>query len=104
MADWNNKDFVMEIVNNNGTSLKYASENLKNDIEVLYYSIKNYREGKTTSYHDIIFCNDLIPIKHMQKYKSLEKIENIFYIYIQKEKLNFIDKFCGDFDLSFKFM
>lgn len=45
--DWNNKELVLEAIKNNGWSLRYASDRLKNDnnflLELLeLYNIKLY--------------------------------------------------------------
>ena len=39
MTDWNNKKFVMQAVAQNGMKLQYASEQLKNDREVVLHAV-----------------------------------------------------------------
>ncbi|WP_064581203.1 DUF4116 domain-containing protein [Streptobacillus moniliformis] len=38
--NWNNKDFVLEAVKNNGWALEYASKELKNDKEAVMAAVK----------------------------------------------------------------
>jgi hypothetical protein len=69
-----NEDFIIESTNQYYDSIKYASQRLIYKFEVLY-----------------------------KEYRSLDKIGSVLFIHNQKEKLNCLHKFGGDFDLSIKF-
>jgi hypothetical protein len=81
------------------------------DIEVIYYFVKSIQyHNENVNKNDFYCCigvehcnlNKFIPKKYRNMYKTLEKIENALYIYIQHEKLNY-EKFGGDFDLLFNY-
>jgi hypothetical protein len=101
----NNKSFAIKMAELHCDLIGFISDELKNDIEILYYILYysiHCRHDKHLCVRYIISKYEkLIPIKYIKKYKSLEKIQSVFYIYIQKDQLNNVDKFGGDFDLLF---
>jgi hypothetical protein len=75
-----------------------------NDPEIVHYAIKRFKESKYRGTLPFYFekFETFISNKYFEKYKTLDKIESIFGIYVEKEKFNNIDKFGGDFDLLIK--
>jgi hypothetical protein len=71
---------VLEAVKNNGDSLEYASEELQNDKEVIWISMKYFKLIKSIKTFDMNFntkkrrgTNDLEPKTKMQKLNGTEK-------------------------------
>ena len=79
----NNKKLMLDLVSIKGTMLEYASNDLKNDIEVVMAAFKN-------DYHSIVFASEELKkifISEMIKLFSLEMIEEIQKLKEENEEL-----------------
>jgi hypothetical protein len=74
-------------------SLEYASNELQNNIYLIYQSIQTSKD--VMKYERYGKYNPIIPNKYLIKYGSIEKIYSVFEIYTTKEK----KLYHNDFDL-----
>ena len=57
---WNNKNFVLGVVKINGDYIKFASDNLKNNREIVFYSYKNSSDELKNSRGFVLDCVKII--------------------------------------------
>lgn len=96
----NNKNISIIAIRNDIESIKYMSDNLKNNIEIIYNFLNYYGY---LAHHKYIEITRYIPQIYFDKHKILKKIKQIINLYFQYEKF-MCNKYNGEFDLFIKYL